>query len=111
MEVLAMEPVFSRSVVTVGDRQIATLRGELDLVTAEGLVEWLTGIAGSTLIVDLSELTFMSSSGITVMLQAKRQLGDGFVLTRPQPNVRRVFELTGLGDMFTEWDPSWTVEP
>jgi anti-anti-sigma regulatory factor len=33
--------------------------------------------------------------------------GDTLVLTRPQDNVRRVFEVTGLADWFSAWDPNW----
>ena len=102
-----MSPHFSRSVTNVGDSHIVALRGELDVATAEGLFDWLTEVSGSTVVVDLSELTFMDSSGISVMIQAKNAFGDSFVITRPRPNIRRVFEITGLSDWLTDWDPEW----
>ena len=100
--------MFSRSVIDVGDAHVVTLCGELDVDTASGLLDWFTEIAGSIVVVDLSDLTFMDSSGISVMVQAKMRLGDSFVLTRPQPPVRQVFEMTGLMDLFTDWDPAWS---
>ena len=103
-----MEATFSRSVTDVGDAHVVTLSGELDAATSDGLLEWFTEIAGSTVVVDLSDLTYMDSSGIGVMVQAKRRLGDSFVLTRPQPPVERVFEITGLMSLFSSWDPAWS---
>jgi anti-sigma B factor antagonist len=100
-------PLLSRSVTTSGDVNLVSLAGELDLSTAVGLLDWLVGVAGSKMVIDLSELTFMDSSGIAVFIQAKNELGDSVVLTRPQPNVKRVFEVTGLSDLCTAWDPGW----
>jgi anti-sigma B factor antagonist len=102
-----VEPIFSHTVRHVGDVHLVSLQGELDLASAAGLFERLVETAGSVVVIDLSELTFMDSSGISAMVRTKNELGDGVVLTRPQPNVRRVFEITGLGDWFTEWDPAW----
>ena len=49
----------------MGEVHLVVLRGELDMATAEGLADWLTCIVGLTVVVDLTELTFMDSSGIT----------------------------------------------
>ena len=103
-----IEPIFSLTVRDVGNVHLVSFQGELDLSSAAGLFEWLVETAGSVVVIDLSELTFMDSSGISVIVRAKNELGDGVVLARPQPNVRKVFEITGLGDWFTEWDPAWT---
>jgi len=105
-----LEDTFSRTVTVVGKIHVVTLRGELDMQSAEGLADWLIDSDGSELVVDLSELTFMDTSGITVMVQVRQQLGDSFVLTRPQPNVRRIFEITGLGEWVADWDPRWSAE-
>lgn len=102
-----MTPSFSRSVTDLGDLHLVTLRGELDLASADGLVDWLLDISGSTVVLDLSELTFMDSSGIAVMIHAKNKLGNGLVLTRPPANVRQLLEMTGLTGLLTEWDTAW----
>jgi anti-anti-sigma factor len=103
-----MTPSFSRSVTDFEGFHFVALRGELDLATADGLVDWLLDIAGSSVVIDLAGLTFMDSSGIAVMIQAKNQLGDAVVFTRPHPNVRQVLEITGLTDLLTEWNPAWS---
>ena len=54
---------------------------------------------------DLSDVTFMSSAGIAVVVKCYKQLQriDGFlVVTRPSPQVRTVLEITGLADMLIE---------
>jgi anti-anti-sigma factor len=60
------------------------------------------------LIVDLAELTFMDSTGIHAILQATERLepGGSVVLRSPRPEVMRVLEIAGLGDL-----PRVTIEP
>jgi hypothetical protein len=44
------------------------------------------------------------------LIEANNRLsetGDTLVLTRPQENVQRVFEVTGLADWISPWDPDW----
>ena len=80
------------------------------MATAECLVDWLACIAGSTVVVDLSELTFMDSSGITALVKARNRMadeGNELILTRPHPIVRRALEVTGLTSWLVDWDPRW----
>ena len=94
----------------VGEVHLVALRGELDMATAGGLADWLTCIAGSTVVVDLTELTFMDSSGITALVIARNRMaedGNELILTRPQPIVRRALEVTGLTSWLVDWDPRW----
>ena len=54
---------------------------------------------------DLSDVSFMSSAGIAVLMKCYKQLQriDGsLVVTRPSPQVRTVLEMTGLADMLIE---------
>ena len=54
------------------------LHGELDIVSAYDLALALVEVAGSTVVVDLSDLTFMDSTGISALVMArKRILDDG----------------------------------
>ena len=88
------------------------LRGELDLDSALGLADWLVEISGSTVVVDLPELTFMDSSGINALVTAKKRIaakGDDLLLTRPRAVVNRALEIVGLADWVTDWDPKWTT--
>jgi anti-sigma B factor antagonist len=102
-----MSADFTRKVTTLGDVHVVRLQGELDLDTAEGLPEWLIEISGSTVVLDLSGLSFMDSSGISAIVQARIELGDNLVLSRPQPNVQRVLEITGLESWISDWNSDW----
>lgn len=105
-----MHEGFSRQATKVGDVHVAVLRGELDLDTAEGLSDWLVEMASSPVVVDMSELSFMDSSGITALVIAKNRLaanGDDLILARPHPFVKRVLETVGMADWVTDWDPKW----
>jgi anti-sigma B factor antagonist len=50
---------------------------------------------------DLSELTFVDSAGVSVLIKAKKEAeedGSEFVLRRPTAQVHRVFALVGMVD-------------
>ena len=53
-------------------------------------------------VVDLSGVTFMDSSGIGALVSGRRRLaeGAGMRLVCTQPTVVRLFELTGLTAVF-----------
>jgi anti-sigma B factor antagonist len=77
------------------------LHGELDIATAPELVEMLTRLRhyGHAVTVDLAEVTFMDSTGLTTIMDAQtlsQQNGWSFSVRRPSPAVRRVFELAGV---------------
>jgi anti-anti-sigma factor len=51
------------------------------------------------LVIDLSAATFVDSTALHVLLHAARQLDgkeDGVIVAAPDPNVRRVFGITGF---------------
>ena len=74
-----MLPEFSITVRDLPDIHLVALYGELDGATADGLVGSLVEVAGSTVVVDLSGLTFMDSSGIGALVVARnRILAKGF---------------------------------
>jgi anti-anti-sigma factor len=54
---------------------------------------------------DLAEVTFMDSTGLTTLMDAKVQAdrdGWSFRVVRPSPAVLRVFELAGVGRLLGE---------
>src|SRR5215210_6732097 len=79
-------------------------RGEIDALTAPQLGRRLLGLVddGKTrVVVDLSRVTFMDSTGIGVLLNALRSLGrrsGKLVVVCPTKRVLRPFEVTGLVD-------------
>ena len=112
MGVTQVHSAFSFSGADVGDVHVVSLRGELDVSTVLGLEEYLIGVSGSTVVIDLDQLTYMDSSGVAAIIGARNRIlehGDELVLTRPQTNVRRVFEITGLDGWIHEWASSWAA--
>ena len=80
-----------------------TLCGELDLATAPQLADALANApdGAAVVILDLSGLTFMDSTGIRVILRAEqhaRMHGAELVVVRPPDAVMRVLELVGLDE-------------
>jgi anti-anti-sigma factor len=76
------------------------LQGELDLATADRLVEAAGSCPkGRDLRMDVSELHFADSSGIRAMLAVVASIHPGTViLVRPTRSVRRVLELLGVDE-------------
>jgi anti-sigma B factor antagonist len=83
------------------------LQGELDISNADSFrsaVEEVVAEAPGRLVFDLSELTFMDSSGIAVMVYAANNV-EAVELRHATTIVRRVVEATGLSDIL-RLDPS-----
>ena len=84
---------------------VLTLGGELDLATVPVLQERLDhAVRGkSAVVIDLSRLRFIDSSGLHLLVRAERQLRDSGVqlmLVRGPRAVHRVFALTSLDSRF-----------
>lgn len=77
--------------------------GELDTHTAPILAQYLEGLsAGHAVELDLSATTFISSAGLSVILNAQRRHhggGGSLVVTAADPNVARTIELSGLAEV------------
>jgi anti-sigma B factor antagonist len=91
-----------------GPVRIVRVSGEVDLATAPILEEALKDFAagGDPVVVDLSAVGFLDSSGLSVLVQARQRLEEadgtnGLRLVVTRPVIRRVFEVTGLADVFT----------
>jgi len=80
------------------------LTGELDIASAATLARALEGPVehGGVVGLDVAELTFMDSTGIKVLVHARRLLGERgrVVLFEPTSAVRRVIQICGLHEMF-----------
>jgi anti-sigma B factor antagonist len=80
-------------------------RGEVDIHTAPELRSALTGVLDDGafhVVVDLGQVTFMDSSGLSVLVGAHRRLardGGRLELVGTLPAVERVLRLTGLVDV------------
>ena len=77
-------------------------RGELDVATADQLARTLEPVieGGATLVVlDLSDVTFLDSSGLRTIVRGATALedqGGRLVVDGASPAVSRVLEVTGL---------------
>jgi anti-sigma B factor antagonist len=86
------------------------LHGEVDLHAAPELRERLTtaiGDGADYVVLDLAHVTFVDSMGLGVFLGALRQLradGGELRLVVPRSDVRRIFEITLLDEVFTLTD-------
>ncbi len=89
---------------------IVSLRGEIDAHTAPKLGSRLFGLAEDGkrgVVVDLSGVTFMDSTGIGVLVNALRHLTlrhCRMVLVCPSDRVLRPFQVTGLVGHLTIFD-------
>jgi anti-sigma B factor antagonist len=101
------EPALRAEVVRHDDRAvIVEVSGEIDLATAPSLAAALDDIeagSGRRVHLDLADVTFLDSSGISVLVECRKRLGDGggdLVLHRATPTVQRVLEIAGLETFF-----------
>ncbi|MFG3009571.1 STAS domain-containing protein [Streptomyces cinerochromogenes] len=83
------------------DRHLATVVGDLDLHTASRLADALQPLVltgGHSLLVDLSDVTFLDSTGLTCLIavyRTARSTGARVALIAPSARVRRMLALTG----------------
>jgi len=79
---------------------VVSLTGEVDATNSEelyGVLESVVLQLPRLLVVDLSELTFMDSTGLRMLLRSSRELdqqGGVLALAAPQVSVARVLQLT-----------------
>jgi anti-sigma B factor antagonist len=103
-------PMFqAATITTVGDHNgivILHISGEVDLATSpelEGHVDRVLRSAPSVVIVDLSGVTFLGSTGIGLLLKAQeqaQQTNTDLLLAAAQRVVLRPIEISGLTAVF-----------
>lgn len=93
------------------DRTVVWLHGEHDIATSSALSETLSeaiALDESDLLVDLSDVSFMSAATVDVIIRARnflRPLSRSLMLQDPSARARRVLDLCGLAH-FIEHDPA-----
>ena len=84
----------------------AQLRGRLDTPASQDIandVETLVGAAGGTIILDCTELEYISSSGLRIFLtlrKAAAEKGGKVIVRNITPAIRSVFMMTGFLNLF-----------
>ena len=92
------------------DATVARPHGDLDLVTVDALRELLDGLCAGparTIILDLSDVTFMDVLSLSVVLgaaDAMRELGRRLVVENASAAVRRLCELLNAEDILEASD-------
>ena len=95
---------FELRVTGAADRPLVTVSGELDLGTATQLRDVLRALPDDVraVVVDLSQVTFIDSTALGVLLAAYKRfrvLGAGLVLSATSPVVAKVLDISGLSSL------------
>lgn len=86
---------------------VIAVRGDLDIATADQLFrdanEALRASAPTQLVLDLSGVAFLDSSGIGTLVELRNvatDTGGALVLRQPSDRTRRLLEITALDSVF-----------
>jgi anti-sigma B factor antagonist len=98
--------------------EVVMVEGELDIATAPRLISVLNRAvqeALRSLVVDLSDVNFMDSTGLALLINAHRRLSrrrKGFAVVCPPGPLWRVFEVTDMVDTLRvcpDRDSAWAA--
>jgi anti-anti-sigma factor len=76
--------------------------GEIDIHTAPLLAKALERCTDEhkVLIVDITRVTFMDSTGLGALFGARDRVGDRLLLAGANPTIDRLLQLTGVAGLF-----------
>jgi anti-sigma B factor antagonist len=86
---------------------VIAVSGEIDVATAPQLRECLHRVIAqgeTTVVLDLLEVTFLDSTALGVLVGALkrcRELGGELHIVVVDPRIMKIFEITGLTNVFT----------
>jgi anti-anti-sigma factor len=96
---------FRVEVRSEGRAAVVVVSGELDLASGPALEDELVRVSAVELVVlDLRELEFMDSTGLSILVKAnQRAIDEGrrFGLVKGSPQVQRLLYLTGVAERLT----------
>jgi anti-sigma B factor antagonist len=82
--------------------ELVLVEGEVDIATASKLISVLNSSVAEAIksvIVDLTRVGFMDSTGLALLINTRRRLSlrrKGFAVVCPPGQLRRVFEITDM---------------
>lgn len=91
---------------SVGDYRVLTVRGEVDVYSASTVQEGLTTLLDSgakAVVVDLTEVGFLDSTGLGVLVAARTAAldsGRSLVIACNSERILKLFKITGLDAVF-----------
>jgi len=94
------------TIIEEGNTINAVFDGRLDTVAAQQITETVEPLlqnAGRTIILDCEKMPFISSSGLRIFLKIRKEVeakGGNMQLRKVCPEVRQVFKMTKLEDVF-----------
>jgi anti-sigma B factor antagonist len=102
---MAPDRAFSVTVETDGAVRVLRLAGDLDLATAPAFrQQFRQPIAESAVTIDMTDVTFVDSTGIGALLAVRRRgidAGWSLTLRGVHPKVTRVLAITGVDTILT----------
>lgn len=86
-----------------GDTLTVVLNGRLDTVTAPELEAALSYDGVASLVLDFTDLAYISSAGLRVLLAAQKVMNKqgSMVVKNCNETILEVFEVTGFSDILT----------
>jgi anti-sigma B factor antagonist len=97
---------FSMSQQTVGGYPVLSVRGEADISSAQQLRDGLGDLVSSdakAVIVDLTAITFLDSTGLGVLVEARNaavEVGSALPIACDDGRILKLFRITGLDNVF-----------
>lgn len=95
----------AQSALPVADWQVLEVSGEVDLATVAELEKGIKAVLeerSSSLVIDLSETSFMDSTGLRVLITADRQFKEAdrrvAIVVKPGP-ISRLIDVSGMSDV------------
>jgi anti-sigma B factor antagonist len=108
---------FDLQTETEGSSSLVKIRGDLDLQVVDQVADALARIESDDpelLVIDLSRLSFMDSTGMGVIAAAHIRAVDAgrrFAIVIPPAGVKQAFERTKLNEVITTTDDLASVYP
>lgn len=90
-------PTFATTAEVDGGHLRVVVSGEVDMATADSLVQAATLDGATRVTLDLREVTFFDSAAIHAVLGLANRYPTGLTVI-PSHQVRRVLDISGLGD-------------
>lgn len=88
----------------LGSVDLVQVAGEIDITTVEQVEEFFSTLEVSRLVIDLTAVTFMDTSGIHFLIRLLNQVtadkGKLTLVIAPNSSVQLLIKLTGLSDQF-----------
>ncbi|MDG4767135.1 STAS domain-containing protein [Solwaraspora sp. WMMD406] len=91
------EPVFSATADLAGTRLTVTVRGEVDMSTAETMFQTAARADATEVTLDLRQVSFFDSAAIHALIRLTDRFPDQLTVL-PSRQVRRILDISGLGE-------------